>query len=58
MAITTSLLLGNILLPTDPVLAQKTGDPFDRDGDPANIGREFRPPRSYRKLFLENDRWC
>ena len=49
-AITTSLLLGNIILPTGPVLA--TEDPFNRDGDPANIGREFRP-----EVPIENCFW-
>ncbi|MGD1809163.1 hypothetical protein ACP6PL_27520 [Dapis sp. BLCC M126] len=51
VAIATSLLLGNIILPTGPVLAQVTGDPFDRDGDPANIGREFRPPVPIENCF-------
>ena len=56
VAIATTLLLGNVILPTGPVLAgpnktvainstsaEVTGDPFDRDSNPTNIGREFRP---------------
>ncbi len=43
VAIATSLLLGNIILPTGPVLAEETKDPFNRDGNPANVGREFDP---------------
>lgn len=50
-AIATSLFLGNIILPTSPVLAQVAGDPFDRDGDPANIGGEFRPPVPIENCF-------
>lgn len=55
----TSLLIGDMLLSSGIALAEpsqlaktvainstsaeETGDPFDRDGDPANIGREFEP---------------
>ncbi|NEQ89508.1 MAG: hypothetical protein F6K25_01570 [Okeania sp. SIO2G4] len=52
VAIATSLLLGNIILPTGPVLAEKTENTFDRDGDPASVGREFDPG-----LPIENCFW-
>jgi len=51
VAIATSLLLGNIILPTSPVLAEVTENSFDRNGDPANVGREVRPPVPIENCF-------